>query len=203
MPTTATTLFRTASSGGGGATDVTWDTPNNVLNSSASYAIANNVGIGQLTKYLRVSDPIAGDDIDAVDTITHIKIIVRFDQDSGSSVSATAQLRITGGSTKTADGDPDSLTSVSFNGNLSYWGLTAQEALDFARNLSGSRAEFRISYDSGSLNNVDWRVQWVQVNFTYTEGSVLAGVSGKGVADIANVSGVAKANLKEISGFVV
>lgn len=65
-------------------------------------------------------------------------------------------------------------TTTAFSGNLAYWGLTAQEALDFIRGISGTFSFFSNPTSTVPIGDAAF-VYYAEISFDYTpSGKVLA-----------------------------
>jgi hypothetical protein len=136
---------------------IPWVDPDKVLNSSTGQATSTSD-----TRTLELSTPLAGADIPPGQVITDIQMTVQWFRGAGNTI--FGDLTITGGLKKTFSvSEPPSSGEV-YPGDLAYWGVTAQEAEDFANGSGGSILALIMVEDSGP-NTV--ACGWVKCQFTY------------------------------------
>jgi hypothetical protein len=142
--------------------DALWQDEDNVK-AEAGIAFANNFGVGQ-TNRLQPYTPIAGAFVPTSADITDIRIDVNWRVTGLATASGSVYL--ISSSTK-LDGVSGSLDTYTFEGDLAYWGLTQQQARDFA---NGTRPLVTFMTEGGG--NVDqYQMAWAKARFTYDGGS--------------------------------
>jgi hypothetical protein len=163
MPSTTLELFEFVTEVSTG--DAPWTNEANVLNDTpSSTATSSNFGIGQ-TDRLDLDTPISGGYIPGNATITNIRIDVNWRVTGIATASGSVYL--ISSSTKT-DGVSGSLDTYTFEGDLAYWGLTQQQAKDFA---NGTRPLSAFMTQGGG--NVDqFQMAWAKAQFDYLDGPV-------------------------------
>ena len=154
MPDTLSKFFSAVVESGPG---FAWVNPQRVLNSSTGQATSTAD-----TRTLDLSTPLAGGDIPPGQVITDIQMTVQWFRSAGNTING--ELTIAGGDTKSfAVSEPPSTGEV-YPGDLAYWGITAQQAEDFANGSGGNVLALRMVENSGS-NSV--ACGWVECQFTY------------------------------------
>lgn len=165
MTTTASVLFKNVNQVSDG--DRPWSDIGNLILSSGSAEIAP-FNTGNFSNTVRLWEPDLVLPVGAI--INNIKITSADSMLGGIFPSASADVFIVGGITRGWSAGAGTRTHE-LSGDLAYWGITQQEAIEF---LTGSR-EFRAQYEcTASATNLFFSYVQVQVDYTAPQTTVLS-----------------------------
>ena len=107
--------------------------------------------------------PLSGSEIPPGNVITDIEFRIQWFRSAGNTVNG--ELQITNGDTKVfVISEPPSTGEV-YPGDLAYWNITQNQALDFAQGMDGQKLRLKMVDGPNSV-----AVGWVECKFTYEAG---------------------------------
>ena len=171
MPVTTNSLFTGVTETTSGGLSSQWTDLANVLAEAgeASSFYANAVP----TYYIVVDTPDFSAVIPPDSIVTNVEITISADRTGNPAISDVflENASIAGGLVKAVPGDEINITPTVYtvSGDLAFWGITNQDALDFSNGIG--TMVFRSGAPVGGTSyNV--RVQWVKCQITYTSNLV-------------------------------
>ena len=165
MPITTTNFFTNVHQESYPSSGNVWvDLPNVLADPNEA---TNNFDSGFPFWYMVLDTPISGSQVPADSIVTKIDITItsKFYGNPGLIECNLNFISIAGGPEKTGPSLTDFDQVYSLVGDLAYWGITNQQALDFASGLE----DFKFSVENtGGGIKYDVGVKWVKCQITYT-----------------------------------
>lgn len=163
----AADYFSSNSEGGVG---VSWTNPSNALANDGNDATTTVQGTffspNDYTKTLTFYDWDSLSSISDTATISNIKIEVYGQSTAGTEVKYRA-LVDTGGNSKDITVNSEKTYTVG-DGDLTYWGVTNQEALDAIKSTSSSAGIVILGYNTDGFTSYNLNIDYVYLTVTYT-----------------------------------
>lgn len=168
MPQTSDAYFLNAAQAAPG-TEV-WADLDNLLE-LAGEASVPSLSSSENTQTVTLTDPANAGEMGPSDQITDIRVrISTYYEGATSAVINAEDIQIAGGNAKSGDIPEDIETTLTFDGDLAYWGITEQQARDFVDGTE--ELIFHAGHVSGA-NATKVAVVWVDVRFDFIEISTL------------------------------